>query len=177
MEGKLSCENGIYTEGAGYANHFRIQQQQELYRYIECMREKANGIREQYLKPDYSSLEKYTKSIQRYRDDFMQMLGFPEYMFEGGSITPEAAILPIAEDRYGEIFRLVISISDGLSAYGLLFLPKSGGPYPLVIIQHGGGGTPEKCAEINGPSAYNNMVRRVLERGCAVFAPQTMTWA
>jgi len=166
----------IYTEGAAFGNHYRIRQYRELEAFIELMREKSDRRREEYLRPDFSSIANYEKDIRRYREDYRQMLGFPDYMFGNVKSLPDAEVLFVAEDGFGKIYRLNIFVSTALSLYGMLFLPKADAPYPLVIVQHGGGGTPEKCSEINGPSAYSNMVRRILSRGAAVFAPQLMTW-
>jgi hypothetical protein len=63
-----------------------------------------------------------------------------------------------------------------LQTYGLLFVPPGPGPFPLVIAQHGGLGTPELCSGFFGPSNYNDMTRRVLRRKCVVFAPQLLRW-
>ncbi len=173
----IKDQNNIYSEDIKFANHYRVQQHQELFRFIDQMREKADERREMYLKPDYSSIESYEKSIQKFREDFTQMLGFPEYIYGDKRNIPEADVLFVAEDRYGKIYRLVIYALNGLSVYGLLYMPHSSFPCPLVIAQHGGGGTPERIAGLNGYCAYSDMVRRVLERGTAVFAPQLMRWA
>lgn len=167
----------VYTEDMKFANHYRVHQYRELLGFIEQMREKADERRKIYLQPDYSSIENYEKGMRKYRDDFIQMLGFPQYMYGDRRNIPEADVSFIAEDRYGKIYRLVIDACSGLSAYGLLYLPHGGFPCPLVIAQHGGGGTPEKIAGLNGYCAYSDMVRRVLARGAAVFSPQLMTWS
>ncbi|MDF2724914.1 MAG: hypothetical protein K0Q59_4589 [Paenibacillus sp.] len=60
--------------------------------------------------------------------------------------------------------------------YGLFFVPHGDGPFPLVIGQHGGSGTPELCAGFYGPSNYNDMITRLLRHRCVVFAPQLHLW-
>lgn len=169
-------KNEAYSEGVGYANHYRVQQYREICAFIESMRERADEKRAGYFKPDCSSPCNFAADIERYRKDFMQMLGYPDCMYEECRRIPDAEVSFVAEDGYGKIYRVRIFISENLSAYGLLFTPLSNAPYPLVIAQHGGSGTPEKCSGLNGPSAYNGMVRRVLRRGVAVYAPQLMTW-
>ena len=49
-------------------------------------------------------------------------------------------------------------------------------PVPLVLSQHGGLGTPELCSNFFGSANYNDMTRRVLRHGVAVFAPQLFRW-
>jgi hypothetical protein len=46
-----------------------------------------------------------------------------------------------------------------------------------VIAQHGGLGTPELCSGFFGSDNYNDMTRRILRKGVAVFAPQMLLWA
>ena len=82
----------------------------------------------------------------------------------------------VAEDELGRLFRVWIQTLPEMETYGLLFVPHSGGPFPLVISQHGGGGTPELCSNLFQPANYNDMSRRVLRRHCVVFAPQLPMW-
>ena len=82
----------------------------------------------------------------------------------------------VAEDELGRLFRVWIRALPEVEAYGLLFIPNSSGSFPLVISQHGGGGTPELCSNLFQPANYNDMSRRVLRRNCAVFAPQLPMW-
>ncbi len=104
------------------------------------------------------------------------MLGWPLTMTEDMN-TPAAKLQPVAKDELGTISRIWIETLPGVQTYGLYFRPKGKGPFPLVISQHGGGGTPELCSGLYGSSAnYNDMTRRVWKRGMAVFAPQLLLW-
>jgi dienelactone hydrolase len=67
----------------------------------------------------------------------------------------------------------------GFKFYGIIMVPKkvsADGKFPLVICQHGGGGTPELCSDIHGKNNYSHMTRRMLEYGVCVFAPQLYLW-
>lgn len=46
-----------------------------------------------------------------------------------------------------------------------------------VLLQHGGGGTPELCMDMNGKNNYTHMAKVLAEEGFAVFAPQLLLWA
>ena len=48
---------------------------------------------------------------------------------------------------------------------------------PLVVFQHGGGGTPELASDFYGKNNYNHGVRRVVNRGVAVLLPQLLIWS
>ncbi len=58
-----------------------------------------------------------------------------------------------------------------LRVYGLYLVPQRlSAPAPLVIAQHGGGGTPE-TAIFQGAANYHDMIRGAAARGYVVFAP------
>jgi hypothetical protein len=97
----------------------------------------------------------------KYRAEFFSMLGWPLTEYFTDLPIPKVVIEFVAEDSLGKIYRLNIEALYEMTTYGLLFLPRSNPPYPLVISQHGGMGTPELCSGLIGPSNYNDMTRRV----------------
>lgn len=83
----------------------------------------------------------------------------------------------VGSDDLCEIFRLRIMALDSLPFFGLLFIPytrKSSAP--LIIAAHGHLGTPELMYGMHGKNGYSNLIRRILSRGSAVFAPQFLIW-
>ena len=79
-------------------------------------------------------------------------------------------------DGYG-IYRIQYGLLHGIKFYGMLFLREDGTKRPLVIAQHGGLGTPEGIGGLYGSTGnYNDMVRRLLDLGANVFAPQLLIW-
>ena len=77
-----------------------------------------------------------------------------------------------------KIYRLSAYVTDEIPFYSMLLIPLTAQTsVPLVIAQHGGYGTPELCADMNGKNNYNHMVQRILARGAAVLAPQLMLWS
>jgi dienelactone hydrolase len=89
-------------------------------------------------------------------------------MFEhGGPARVEFA----GEDEVATYTRCWIPVAPELEMYGLYIVPKHAKlPAPLIISQHGGGGTPE-LATFNGGANYFDMVRGAVAEGYIVFAP------
>ena len=169
--------SNIFSENREAGTIYREQQLTELLKFMETMGKDVDHARRKFFCPDYTSLASFQESIDIYREKFMDMLGWPLCDFRGRRDVPEAEAVFVAEDDLGKIYRLNIAVLNGLSAYGLLFLPKGDGPHPLMISQHGGGGTPELCSGFFGSGNYNDMTRRVLKKGFAVFAPQLVLWS
>jgi dienelactone hydrolase len=71
-------------------------------------------------------------------------------------------------------------ILDGLMMSGIFFRAKNESPdekKPLVIVQHGGLGTPEHISGFYGSTTnYNDMPERVIRHGVHAFAPQLLLW-
>lgn len=104
-----------------------------------------------------------------------EMLGI--HLFER-RVSLTSRLTPAGENDLAIIYRLTVYITDEIPFYALFMLPKGAEkPLPLVIAQHGGGGTPELCSDFYGNNNYNHMVRRCLERGAAVIAPQLLLWS
>ncbi len=137
----------------------------------------AERQRHDFFSPDFSSATAYRKTLAAYRRRFLEMLGWPLAPRPDNLPPATAQARRVGEDSLGSIHRLHVRTLPGVETYGILFLPKGKGPFPLVISQHGGMGTPELCSGLFGDSAnYNDMTRRVLRRGVAVFAPQLQLW-
>lgn len=165
----------LYCECPEAGNVFREKMLAEVKMLVRAQQRKADRRRKQYFKPDLSSTAAYEQSISRYRKEFAEMLGWP--LTDGWSTdVPSASIQDVAKDALGRISRVFIETLPGVHTYGLFFRPNGKGPFPLVVAQHGGGGTPELCSGFFGSTNYNDMTRRVLRRGIAVFAPQLLIW-
>ncbi|GBF76500.1 hypothetical protein PA598K_04974 [Paenibacillus sp. 598K] len=177
----IEPKDNLYQEADHAGNEYRERQYGELNEWIEAMQRESAKRRARYYSPDYTDCEAYVASTERYREDFAAMLGLPlpvpindpeAYVAR----REEARYEKIAEDRLGDIYRVTVPVHGGLQAYGLFFRPVGDGPFPLVISQHGGQGTPEMTAGFFDSTNYNDMTRRILRRGAAVFAPQLLLW-
>lgn len=102
------------------------------------------------------------------RGALARQIGFPA---PGLSLRGAPRIQKAGEDELGSYQRLWIPAGDGIEAHGLLLLPRNRkGRVPLVVAQHGGGGTPE-LALFRGGANYHDMIRGPLREGYAVWAP------
>lgn len=121
--------------------------------------------------------------LTAFREKYAAILGIPR---AEGMPAPEIRLKKLGRDDYGEIYRFTAAVMPGFETGGLLMLPENGtrknakGEYPLVICQHGGGGTPEYLADFFeeecGGNAYCHMTERALSAGFAVFAPMLLLW-
>ncbi|OAS23074.1 alpha/beta hydrolase family protein [Paenibacillus oryzisoli] len=170
----------LYIEPEDKGNHYRLKQYEELIAWITRLQQQSELQRRNYFTPDYTDGKCYMSSIEHYRQEFATMLGLPLLARNAGDIVnepPDEAIYElVGEDELSTIYRVTIPVREGLHAYGILLLPQGKGPFPLVISQHGGQGTPEMTAGFFASDNYNEMTRRIVQRGVAVFAPQLLLW-
>jgi hypothetical protein len=166
----------LYHEREDAGNEHRKEMLARFNAMLRRERRKADSRRKRFFRPDLSSVQAYAESAEEYRKQLKAMLGWP-LTLDDLPARPRVRRKFVAEDDLGRITRLWVETLPGLETYGLLFMPPGDGPHPLVISQHGGGGVPECCSSFFHSSNYNDMTRRVLKRGFAVFAPQLMLWA
>ncbi|MGN0180017.1 MAG: alpha/beta hydrolase family protein [Monoglobaceae bacterium] len=138
--------------------------------YIDICNKRAAEIRTEFMPP-----EKLMREPEKYRRKFIEMIGLDTFS-NASSRNPEK--IYVGSDDICSIYRITVYITDEIPFYAMLFMPHGAEKdAPLVIAQHGGGGTPELCADLNGKNNYNHMVQRVLKRGAAVIAPQLLLWS
>jgi dienelactone hydrolase len=164
----------LYQEPREVGTAHRQVIRTQLEAVVRAARERARVRRRSAFQPDWASPAAYARSAEDARRRFVEMLGWP--LTEPRGRAPEMREEFVAEDDLGRISRVWVRVLPELEAYGLLFVPRGPGPHPLVISQHGGGGTPELCSNFFGSANYNDMSRRALRRGAAVFAPQLPMW-
>lgn len=160
----------IWLESPDAADGYRKNYICGIEEYISRKNSECRAARRAALKPEMLALEQNIV-----REQFRQMLGLP--LFSGRSYRP-ADLQYVGKDDICRIYRLVVYIVDQIPFYSILLLPHGvSEPIPLVIAQHGGGGTPELCCDMNGKNNYNHMVQRILSRGAAALAPQLLLWS
>jgi len=137
-------------------------------RVIADKRKDADAARAAYL-------DEIATNPDKCRAEFIQMLGWP-LTASPGCIKTESRF--VARDEDCAIYRVQMEILDGLPCYALLLLPAmaQAQPYPAVIVQHGGLGTPEMCANLCDTANYNDIARRIVRKGVAVLLPQLLLW-
>jgi hypothetical protein len=165
----------LYSEEPTVGNPYREEFLSQVENLINHQYAQAEKNRAAFFKPDMSSVAAYESSLEPYRQKYCEMLGWPLTQSRPESV-PTVREKYVATDDLGSITRMWIGVLPGLELYGILFLPPDPGSVPLVISQHGGLGTPEFCSNFFGSANYNDMTRRVLRHGVAVFAPQLFRW-
>ena len=164
-----------YTEAFETAEGFRAEYEAGIRRLIDRKRMESERARDAFLPPQALAANR-AEYVQRYAD----MLGEPLRSYTHASHPPAKRDF-VASDDWGDIYRVQIEIFEDFWFYGLLIIPASKTekrPVPLVLCQHGGGGTPERLADIyvEPKNNYLHIARKLLERGACVFAPQLLLW-
>lgn len=159
----------IWSESPESADEYRRNYVEGINHYILRQNEVCKRMRSSFMTP-----EKLVENPDYFRTIYRDMLGIDTYLKEQ---VPAAEIVYVGKDEICDIYRLQTFITAEIPFYAMLLIPHGIAKCPLVIAQHGGGGTPELCSDMCGKNNYNHMVQRVLERGAAVLAPQLLLWA
>jgi cephalosporin-C deacetylase-like acetyl esterase len=163
-----------YSEALEAGNNHRATFLEQLEELLNAERKSADAFRARAGEENLSSLDAYQTSNESRRQQFRELLGWPlTYKHQNAASLRRELV---AEDDRGRIFRIWIEVLSGVETYGLLLLPHAEGRFPLVVCQHGGGGTPEQCCGLQNTSTVANVPWRLVERGIAVFAPQLPMW-
>lgn len=125
--------------------------------------------------------KEYCKNIfleqDAYRADFRKMLGWP-LVDCGAEGLPAVRAEKLSDEEGYSIYRMHFEILDGLEMSGLFFEMNGVEKKPLVLVQHGGLGTPEHVSGVYGDTTnYNQMLERVISHGVHAFAPQLLLWS
>lgn len=141
-----------------------------------------NGINEFILRKNqedfnvreaFMRVENFPEKIEIYRKQYIEMLGIYKFDFTN---LPEITMTLVGNDEECSFYRIVVYVTKEISFHGLLMVPNGIKRAQLIISQHGGGGPPELCSDINGKNNYNHMVRRLIKRGAVVLALQLLLW-
>lgn len=111
-----------------------------------------------------------------YRGELREMLGWP-LVGHTDSGRPNVTLHKLSDEEDYELFRAEVEILEGFCLTGLFFKMKGKDKKPLVLVQHGGSGSPEIISGVYGGTAnYNDMLMRVAKHNVHVFAPQLLLW-
>ena len=168
-----------YKEEVGAAKAYRQARVAEIETLIDKLQADSIAKRRAYFTPCFESEWSYIESLEIYRKALYDMLGWP--LNDEKSLPHKRGMHVISEnaDDLCVIKRVEIETLTDVNMYGLLLLPHTPSPHPLVVALHGFGGTPELLSGFwyENASNYNNMAKRLLEAGFAVFAPQLFMWS
>lgn len=157
-----------YQEAKELSRQYKQQYVAGLEAVIEEREQHCESVRREYAKHIFQNPEGY-------RDELRKMLGWPLVDYQtNGVVIPKTEKLS-EEDGYS-VYRMQFEILKGLTLTGLFF-KADGGKKPLVIVQHGGAGTPEFVAGMYGSSEYYyDVIQNLIKEGAHVFAPQLLLW-
>jgi len=159
----------MYKEKIDCGNKYRQEYRIGIENLINDLASKAKDNRR-------SVIDGIKRDPDEYRQRLKDMLGWPlNGIKEDG--TPKVNKIFVVKNGEVSIYRIQIFILD-MPFYGILFVKEDGKKRPLVIVQHGGLGAPEECANFleSGTANYNDMINRVLQFDVNVFAPQLLLW-
>ena len=160
----------IWSEPPAVADEYRKSYVEGISEYIKRQNLECKEIRRCNMPP-----EDVVKNQVFYRERYADMLGLKLF---AGNVASPVEMKYVGSDDICRIFRLKVYITEEIPFYAMLLLPHEvKTPMPLVVAQHGGGGTPELCSDMYGKNNYSHMVQRAMERGAAVLAPQLLLWS
>ncbi len=159
----------VWSESPEIADDYRRAYLDGINDFIKNKVIAAKDLRRAFMPP-----EELVRDPERYRKEYYRTFGVPNL----SENPPVVERKKVGEDDFSDIFRLKIWITPEIPFYAMLLMPKKAdGKVPLVVFQHGGGGTPELAADFYGENNYNKAGRRIAERGCAVLMPQLLLWS
>ena len=159
-----------YTEEKAASDIYKQEYVHGITHIIEERQKQAEKARE-------TNFQNILSDPERYREELKQMLGWPLTKNDKRT-SPAVMATKLSEEDGYRIYRMQVEIMEGFTMTGLYFEMISDGPKPLVIVQHGGGGTPEMISGFYDGTTYNyrDMLARVIQHGVHAFAPQLLLW-
>jgi dienelactone hydrolase len=148
----------------------------EIDRHNQWLLSESPYVRTEFLEGlDTSSLEKFEKTVEWYRDYYRdEVIG----CFECDRLPPRPRTRKVFDEPKYEGYEVVLDVFEDVIAYGILLVPRGiqeGERRPVVVCQHGLEGRPQDVADpkVNNP-AYNQFAIRLAEKGFITLAPQNL---
>lgn len=150
------------------------RQIQELDDHNQWLLVESPYVRQQFMsKLDTSSLDKYTQSVEWYRELFRrEVVGW----FDDQRLPFNPRTRKSYDKEKWTGYEVVLDVWPDVFAYGILLLPKdirAGEKRPVVVCQHGLEGRPQDIVT-GDHSAYHDFAAKLAERGFITFAPQNL---
>ncbi len=167
--------NGVMSAAEPYrepfADSFPIRREQHLQikAYVDKVLATKVDQSLDALRPDFSSVAAYARSVEPWRERVIASLGGRPPGAKEGRVTK---FQQVGEDAECTVFRVWIEVVDGVEAYGIYLVPKGlTGKAPLIVAQHGGGGSPEAMCDLDTRVNYRSFGREAVRKGYIVWAP------
>jgi len=130
----------------------------------------ARKTRDERWRPDVSSVAAYAKWIEPQRWRFRGILGLTAERPTSG----KARVETVADVPGCRIERITIPMSDGLSARGLLFSPKTPGRHGVILACPDADRWPEAFSGLSGDGLPPAWLTDLIERNAIVYVPQSI---
>lgn len=157
-----------FREDKAVSKEYKEKYLKGIEQVIACREQEACAMRDKYSSDIFQKPDEFRKKLRG-------MLGWP-LSETSERTTPIARLEKLTEEKQYTIYRVTLEVIEGLEMTGLFFRKKAG-TKPLVVVQHGGYGTPELISNFYGDTSnYNDMLERVLKEDVHVFAPQLLLW-
>lgn len=163
-------EKIYYSEPVEKDTRYREDYKRSLEAFLDVQNQMAQARRDEFMNP-----VKYKADPEKFRQAYMDMLGFPLRKPRDEEITVEKQF--VIRDGNVDIYRMQLTIMS-IRFYGIYFAQvEANEQTPFVMGLHGGSGTPELVSSIHHNSSnYHHLARRLTDRGCSVFCPQLFLW-
>lgn len=159
-----------YREPLETAKPYKEEYLAGLTRLITEKQAQAADIRREYARDIFTDPE-------RYRKDLRTLLGWPLTEPSPADLPPVTAEKLSEEDGY-TVYRLQVEVLPEVKMAGLFFRMDTDAAKPLVLVQHGKLGTPERISGVYGSTSnYNQMLSRIISHNVHAFAPQLCLWS
>lgn len=150
----------------------QARQFHELDRHNQWLLAESPYVRAEFMKKlDTTSLERFQRSVQWYREYFRdRVIG----RFDRPLLPPNPRSRLWRETEKWTAYEVVLDVFPEVIAYGILLLPKDprlGEKRPVVVCQHGLEGRPQDTITAD-KRAYNAFTAKLAERGFITFTPQ-----
>jgi dienelactone hydrolase len=141
----------------------------EIKDYIDGLLEEKINESMNMFQPNDTTIDSYVNSLEPYRKELGQNLGYPPPKSMDGKVTK---IVNVGEDKYCTIYRIWIEVIEGVNTYGICMVPKNiAHKAPLIIAMHGGGGNPEAICDLDTRINYRSFGHEAVKRGYIIWAP------
>jgi dienelactone hydrolase len=174
-EAKLASEGKASQQLTNFSPKARADRQfHEIDRHSQALLTESPYTRAEFMKKlDTSSLEKYEKSAEPYRQIFYDdVIG----RFDEKALPPNVRTRKAYDTPKWAGYEVVMDVFPDVIAYGVLLLPKDlkpGEKRPVVVCQHGLEGRPQDIITGDKP-AYHDFAAKLAERGFITFSPQNL---
>jgi dienelactone hydrolase len=173
--GPAPAKTAPTVEREGFDREARFKRQfDQLVEYTQhLMREGEYARRAFWTRADRSSVEKWQKTTEPYRDYFAtEVIGRFDEKLQPANVRTRKVY---DEPKYTG-YEVMMDVFPDVFAYGLLLLPRDireGERRPVVVCQHGLEGRPRDVADpkVENP-AYHQFACKLAERGFITYAPQ-----